>query len=119
MIAHVVLFSPRPDLPDAERRALVGALERACADIPQIRRARIGRRRVLGYEYDALSPASFEFAAVLEFDSETDLRSYLHHPAHVELGRLFRHGAQVAFAHDFDIVDGTVGGAVARLADLA
>ena len=118
MIAHVVLFAPRPDISDADRDAVVTALGRACCDIPQIRRARVGRRRVLGYEYDSLFPASFEFAAVLEFDSEADLRTYLHHPAHVELGRLFKHVAQVAVAHDFEVVDASEAGAVARLAGL-
>jgi len=105
MIAHVVLFTPREDLDAAAREALVAALERACLDIPQIRRVRVGRRRVLGYAYDALSPVGFEYAAILEFDSEADLRSYLQHPAHVELGRRFTSSAAVAVAHDFEIAD--------------
>jgi len=118
VIAHVVLFTPRPDLADDDRVALVQALERACADIPGIQRARVGRRRVLGYDYDRMSPVSFEFAAVLEFDSEAALRDYLEHPAHGELGRLFRAVAQVAVAHDFEIVDPGTAGAVARVAGL-
>jgi hypothetical protein len=81
MIAHVVLFTPRADLDAAAREALIGALEKACLDIPRIRRVRIGRRRVLGYAYDTISPVHFEFAAILEFDSEADLRAYLLHPA--------------------------------------
>ena len=105
MIAHVVLFTPRASLSPAERRTLVEDLERACQHIPAIRRARIGRRRLLGYAYDTVAPAQFEFAAILEFDSEADLRSYLHHPAHIALGRWFHQGAEVALAADFEVVD--------------
>lgn len=105
MIAHVVLFSPRADVDAAAREALIAALERACSDIPQIRRVRVGHRRVLGYAYDTLAPVQFEYAAILEFDCEADLRAYLEHPAHAELGERFRLSAAAAFAHDFEIVD--------------
>jgi hypothetical protein len=105
VIAHVVLFTPKASLSGAERRALVIDLERACRDIPQIRRARIGRRRRLGYAYDAVGAAHFEFLAVLEFDSREDLDAYLQHPLHAALGRWFRQGAEVALAHDFEMVE--------------
>ena len=105
MIAHVVLFTPRASLSAEERRVLIADLERACQDIPSIRRARVGRRRILGYAYDTVGPVHFEFVAVLEFASEADLRSYLHHPAHVALGRWFHQGAEVALAQDFVMVE--------------
>lgn len=105
MIAHVVLFTPRADLDPAAQEALVASLERACSDIPQIRRVRVGRRRVLGYAYDTISPVHFEYAAILEFDSEADLQAYLQHPAHAEIGQRFTSSAAVAVAHDFEIVD--------------
>ena len=105
MIAHVVLFTPKPSLTTAERRALVADLEQACRDIPQIRRSRIGRRKRLGYGYDAAGPLHFEFVAVLEFDSREDLDAYLQHPSHAALGRWFHHGAELAVAHDFEMVD--------------
>jgi len=104
MIAHVVLFTPRADLDAAAGRALVGALERALVDIPQIRRVRIGRRRVLGFAYDTISPVHLEYAAILEFDTEADLRSYLVHPAHADLAQRFNSSAAVAIAHDFEMV---------------
>jgi hypothetical protein len=106
VIAHVVLFSPRPSLTDDERTGLLGALERALTGIPAIRRARIGRRRRFGHAYDSVGPVQFEFAAVLEFDTEADLRTYLAHPVHADLGARFHATAQVAVAHDFDMVDG-------------
>jgi hypothetical protein len=105
VIAHVVSFTPRASLSGEERQALVDDLERALEDIPEIRRARIGRRRALGYAYDTVGPVHFEFIVVLEFDSEADLRTYLQHPAHVALGRWFHHGAEVALAEDFQLVD--------------
>jgi Stress responsive A/B Barrel Domain len=105
VIAHVVLFTPRASLSPEDRRALVGDLERACQAIPAIRRARIGRRRVLGYGYDTVGPVHFEFVAVLEFESEADLHIYLRHPAHIALGRWFHHGAEVAIAEDFETVE--------------
>ena len=105
MIAHVVLFTPRDSLSIAERQALIGDLERACQAIPTIRRARIGRRRLLGTPYDTAGPVHFAFVVVLEFDSEADLCAYLHHPAHLALGRWFYEGADVAIAEDFEMVE--------------
>jgi hypothetical protein len=105
MIAHVVLFTPRKTLSAEERDASILALERACLGIPQIRRVRVGRRRVLGYAYDALAPVHFEYAVMLEFESEADLDVYLNHPAHVALGHHFNHSAEVALALDFAIGD--------------
>jgi stress responsive alpha/beta barrel protein len=105
VIAHVVLFTPKPSLTPAERRALVADLEQACRDIPQIRRSRIGRRKRMGYAYDAVGSLHFEFLAVLEFDSRQDLDTYLQHPSHAALGRWFHHGAELAIAHDFEMVD--------------
>ena len=118
MIAHVVLFTPRASLTPDERRALVGDLERACQAIPTIRRARIGRRRILGYAYDSAGPVHFDFVAVLEFESEADLRVYLQHPAHAALGRWFQQGAEIAIAEDFQLVDaGELAGLVADYTD--
>jgi hypothetical protein len=105
VIAHVVLFTPRGSLSPDERRTLVADLERACAGIPSIRRARIGRRRILGVPYDNVGPVHFQFVVIMEFETEADLRSYLHHPAHVELGRWFHQGADVALAQDFEMVE--------------
>lgn len=113
MIVHVVLLAPRQDFAESDRRALIAALEHACANIPSIRRARVGRRRRLGYEYDALSPVSFDYAAIFEFDAESDLRAYLAHPSHAELGRLFHQVAAAAIVHDFEVAEGQA--SIARL----
>jgi Stress responsive A/B Barrel Domain len=107
VIAHVVLFTPRASLSVEDRRNLVTDLEQALQAIPAIRRARIGRRRMFGYAYDTAGPVHFEFLVLLEFDSASDLDTYLQHPAHLALGRWFHHGAEVALAEDFELAEVT------------
>lgn len=82
MIAHVVLFRPRPNLAGDDRRALIDAWTTALREIPSIRRARIGRRIRIGRPYEVLARTDFPYAAILEFDDEEGLRAYLDHPAH-------------------------------------
>ncbi len=106
MIAHIVLFRPRVGLNDAERAAFLDALEHAFVNIPLIRRVRVGRRITLGRSYDAQNAEDFPFAAILEFDSAPDLRSYLEHPAHHALGEQFYVAADAALVCDFDLVEG-------------
>ncbi len=102
MIAHIVLFRPKPTLTDAEREELVTALQRAVAGIPSIARARIGRRILLNRPgYETAMAEHFEYSAILEFDSESDLRAYLDHPAHAELGKRLFASAAAVLAYDF------------------
>ena len=68
MIVHVVLFSPKPDLSEADRRALLDALSAAASGIPSIRRFRVGKRvkhGLPGYEQVmnscGASPTSIRF----------------------------------------------------------
>jgi hypothetical protein len=106
MIVHVVLFSPKPDLPEAERRALIEALVAAAGDIPSIKRFRVGRRVkhwMPGYEQ--LMRDDFEFAAIVEFDDIEALKVYLAHPAHAVIGHHFMASASKALAYDYAIVD--------------
>jgi hypothetical protein len=102
VISHVVLFRPRATLTEAEREALITALQHAVSGIPTIRRATIGKRTLLdrpGYETQMVE--HYEYSAILEFDSETDLRAYLDHPAHNELGALLFKSAEAVLAYDF------------------
>ena len=90
MIAHVVLFLPRPDLSGEDRRDLVDAWSTALRDIPSIRRARVGQRIRIGRSYETITRTHFPYAAILEFDDEAGLREYLDHPAHEAIAtRLF------------------------------
>jgi hypothetical protein len=102
VISHVVLFRPHPSLTPDQRRSLVNALRGAVEGIPQIRRATIGKRFLLkrpGYEQQMAE--HYEYSAILEFDSEADLRAYLDHPAHDLLGKLLFTSAQAVLAYDY------------------
>ena len=106
MIAHVILFSPRPDLPDAERRAILDGLTAAAHDIPTVRRCRIGRRVRHGLPgYEQAMREDYQFAAVIEFDDMAGLQAYLQHPAHSAIGRHFTQSARAALAYDFLLTD--------------
>ena len=102
MISHVVLFRPRGTLTVTERATLIEALRAAVSGIPSIKRATIGKRILLNRPgYETQMAEHFEYSAILEFDSEADLRSYLDHPAHVSLGRLLFTAADAVLAYDF------------------
>ncbi|HWI19882.1 MAG TPA: Dabb family protein [Vicinamibacterales bacterium] len=98
-----MLFRPKPDLPAEARAALIEALKHAVDGIPQIRHAVIGKRILLNRPgYETQMAEHFEYSAILDFDSEADLRAYLDHPAHDELGRLLFMSAEAVLAYDFE-----------------
>src|SRR4051812_6665533 len=104
MIVHVVLFSPRPDLPPADRAALVGALESASQHISSIKRLRVGRRvkhSLPGYEQ--MMQDDYEYAVFIEFDDVEGLKNYLQHPAHAAAGHHFTASASKALAYDYEV----------------
>jgi len=106
VISHVVLFRPRPTLTADQRRTLVTALRDAVDGIPQIRRATIGRRLLLNRAgYEKQMAEHYEYSAILEFDSEADLRAYLDHPAHDLLGKLLFTSAEAVLAYDYASLD--------------
>ena len=109
MIAHVVLFKPRPDLSDRDREDLVAALTRALGEIPSIRRARVGRRVTHGRPYEALMRADYQHAAILEFDDVAGLKAYLEHPAHEALGAQFFAVFEEALMYDYELEEGAAG----------
>jgi hypothetical protein len=92
VIAHIVLFEPKSHVSDEERRTFVAVLNQALTGIPEIERARVGRRIVPDIEYgSSVGHSTHTYAAVLEFASVDRLMRYLNHSAHRELGRLFWH----------------------------
>ncbi len=106
MIAHVILFSPKPDLSEAERRALLEALVGAAEEIPSIKRFRVGKRVkhwMPGYEQ--LMREDYEFAAIVEFENIEALKVYLAHPSHAAIGHHFMASASKALAYDYTLVD--------------
>jgi hypothetical protein len=109
MIAHLVLFRPRPNISDADRRALADALTRATREIPSVRKARVGRRVTHGRPYEALMRVDYTYAAVLEFDDGAGLKAYLEHPAHDALGAQFFACFEDALMYDFELKEGEAG----------
>ena len=106
VISHVVLFRPRATLTEADRHALIAALRHAVTGIPTIRRATIGKRILLNRSgYETQMAEHYEYSAILEFDSEADLRDYLDHPAHVDLGRRLFAAAEAVLAYDYTSTD--------------
>jgi hypothetical protein len=106
MIAHVVLFEPLPGMTDAERQNLVEGLGMAARAIPGIRRLRVGRRLTHGVAgYEQAMRDDYSFAAIIEFDTVTDLRGYLEHPAHEQIARHFSQSSVRALAYDYDLVE--------------
>ena len=105
VIAHLVLFRPPSDLASSDRQALLEAMRAAFSGIAEIRRVRIGKRLLIGRGYETQMAEHFEYSAIIEFDSEADLRAYLNHPAHVDLGTLFFQSAEAALVYDFVIVE--------------
>lgn len=102
MISHVVLFRPKASLSVDERRALIASLERAVSGIPTIKRTTIGKRYLLNRPgYETQMAEHYEYSAILEFENQADLRAYLDHPAHVDLGRLLFTAAEAVLAYDF------------------
>lgn len=102
MISHVVLFRPRATLTPEERAALIESLESAVTGISTIKRTTIGRRILLNRPgYETQMAEHFEYSAILEFDSEADLRAYLDDPAHHNLGGLLFVAAEAVLAYDF------------------
>jgi len=114
VIAHVVLFSPKPDLPPSERRALIEALVAAAGDIPSITRFRVGKRVRHGLPgYEQMMPDDYEFAAIVEFENVEGLKTYLAHPSHAVIGQHFTTSASRALAYDYAIVDAADAGELA------
>ena len=106
MIVHVVLFSPKPDLPQTDRRALLDALVAASADIPSVKRFRVGKRVkhwLPGYEQ--MMRDDYEFAAIIEFDDMNGLKTYLGHPSHAVIGHHFTASGARSLAYDYELVD--------------
>ena len=105
MIAHVVMFRPPASLSHAEREGLLDAMTHAFSSIDAIARVRVGRRKLIGRGYEGLMTEHMEWLAVLEFANEADLRTYLDHPAHVDIGKRFFQTAEAALVYDFEVVE--------------
>ncbi len=110
MIAHLVLFSPKPDLPESAKQRLAESFEAVLQQVPSIRRVRIGTRLTHGRGYEELMTVDYQYAAVIEFDDVAGLKAYLEHPAHEQLGARFFEVFERALIYDFDLKEGSTAG---------
>ena len=106
MIAHVVLFTPKPHLTAEARQSLATAFADAITKIPSVRRARIGRRVTHGRPYEQLMATDYTHAVIIEFDDIEALTAYLNDPAHERLGAIFFASFEHALMYDFDLDEG-------------
>lgn len=102
MTVHLVLFRPKADLTADQRAALASSFEAALRAIPAIRKARVGRRVLVGRPYEQ-QMRDYPYAAVIEFDDEAGLRAYLDHPAHQQLAARFFESFEDALIYDFEL----------------
>jgi len=105
MVAHVVLLRVKASLSEPDREALLQSMRVAFTGIPEITRVRIGKRILIGRGYETQMAEHFEYSAIIEFASEADLRVYLDHPQHQELGRRFFESVEAALVYDYTLVD--------------
>jgi hypothetical protein len=103
MFLHLVLFRPKSDVSESDRRAMFAALNVAASEIPSVRRFQIGRRITHGAAYEAMMTVDFPFAAVVEFDDLAGLQAYLQHPHHEKLGELFYQLQEAALVYDYEV----------------
>ena len=104
MIAHIVLLQPRRDLTEEQRRAALKTLADAAANVPEIRRFRLGRRILHSLPgYEQAMAQDYEFAVIIEVDDLPALTRYLRAPAHAALGQLFYSATSAALAYDYQL----------------
>jgi hypothetical protein len=104
MVAHIVLFRPKPDISSADKQAMFDALQAAAAEIPSVRRFQIGTRITHGPQYEGLMTEDYPYSAVIEFEDLSGLQTYLKHPRHQALGALFYQLLEKALAYDYAMV---------------
>ena len=107
MIVHLVLFNPRPDISVAQTESFAQALTDCFRSIPAITRATVGRHTAVdpGYRRD-FGDKTYQFAAILEFESKQQLLDYLTHPKHEILGRLFWEVCDSTIVSEHEMIDG-------------
>jgi Stress responsive A/B Barrel Domain len=109
VIAHLVLFTPKPDLDTTERQRVADAFTAAVTHIPSVRRATVGRRVTHGRPYEQLMRIDYTHVAIIEFDDLAGLQAYLNHPAHEVLATQFFAAFEHALMYDFDLEEGERG----------
>lgn len=102
MVSHLVLMKPQTALSSESRQLFIDAFNRAMREISTVRTVRIGRRVIHGAGYESPAPA-MDYVAIIDFDDLAGLQTYLRHPAHEELGRLFGQSLSASLVYDFEV----------------
>jgi len=90
VISHIVLFNAKPNLSRADVQVFAQQLRATMVAAASVRRATVGRRiPISSDDRRDFGDATYEFAAIVEFDDKNGLTEYLKHPMHQDLGRLF------------------------------
>lgn len=105
MTTHVVMFKPKHDLSETDRRGLIDAFRRAIRDIPAVRAVRVGRRLRHGVGYEDAMPDAADYLVTIEFDDVAALQTYLAHPSHADLGTRFNEALSAALIYDFESME--------------
>ena len=105
VVVHVVLFRPKADISEQDRRDMFDALHTAATSIPGVRRFQVGPRVTHGAAYERLAVHDFPFAAIVEFDDLAGLQAYLRHPQHEQLGALFYRLQDAALVYDYEVAN--------------
>ena len=118
MIIHIVLFHPKPALSADERRSFAQSVVSFLASAPSVARASVGRSIDIDAGYvRSMGDTTYEYAAVIEFADEVELKAYLNHPRHAELGELFWQYCERSIVSEVRSVDLTRGDAADKLAE--
>ena len=106
MISHIVLFNPKEDLSESSVRLFAQALHRTMGSVPTIVRATVGHRIAQDAgEARVFGDVTYKYAAVIEFEDRDGLATYLAHPLHRELGRLFWESCASTIVTEVETVD--------------
>jgi hypothetical protein len=106
MIAHIVLFNPKPTASRELVLSCAQLLERLAREVPGVIRASAGRSVSIDAGYARpFGEKTYQNVCIIEFEDKPSLVAYLTHPLHRELGRLFWEMCESAVVLESEMVD--------------
>jgi hypothetical protein len=106
MIVHLVLLRLKPDLSVPDVLAFARSLSEICRRLPAVKSAWVGPRKIVDAGYTrSLGDMTYNYAAVLHFESQDELLCYLRDPLHAEVGRRFWEICEATVVFEGELVD--------------
>lgn len=106
MIAHIVLFEPKPGITNDQKRSFAQLLRVCARDIPSVKRAIVGPiSQNNTVDRLLIGDKTYSFAAVFEFEDRGGLESYFTHESHRQLAALFWELCQATTFVDAQMAD--------------